>query len=395
MNLVIKGRSNSIINLNEREILTRIRIINSFKLNEEAFLKKYFCDRDSLFNICLPSFKKLVKEKPDIKFISLYLSNLKKFINLLKNINEDNSNNTTQKQNLNQKDKFIKLIKYVSENITYEHFSAKRLVMRYGEPGSKFYIILNGFVSILIPVKVNIHLNFYEYNKYIATLLYYQEFELAKITLRENKHIYRMDLPDIKYFIKYIKKAKEDSEDNNNENSNNISKFNPLRSIKSEKSIHNLRMGSKISISKYFKDKIPEDNDSDDDYNEYSEKIEKFFKMFLTKEQFKKLEEIKSQKQHIVYLERDDGNEITVENYINRIKSYKNNNNNLNENNKINNTNNERIIRRNQTRRQIRSKTYKIFNLESLNENGQLFGHNQELNFMNQNRNSLYTNIKK
>ena len=32
-------RSNSIIGLNERDIMTRIRIINSFKLSEEAFLK--------------------------------------------------------------------------------------------------------------------------------------------------------------------------------------------------------------------------------------------------------------------------------------------------------------------------------------------------------------------
>ena len=171
--MIIGAKRNSINGLNERDIMTRIRIINSFKLSEEAFLKKYFCDRDSLFNICLPSFKKLLREKTDIKFISLYLANLKKFIELIKNINEDNTNNTTQKQKISQKDKYLKLLKYISEHILYEYFPSKRLVLRYGELGSKYYIILHGVVSVLIPVKVNLQMTFFEYSKYIATLLLY------------------------------------------------------------------------------------------------------------------------------------------------------------------------------------------------------------------------------
>ena len=68
-------RKNSINNIGERNLQIRAKIINSFNLNEEAFLKKYFCDRETLFMICLSSFRKMVREKPDIKFISLYLSN--------------------------------------------------------------------------------------------------------------------------------------------------------------------------------------------------------------------------------------------------------------------------------------------------------------------------------
>jgi hypothetical protein len=142
-----------------------------------------------------------LREKADIKFISLYLYNLKKFMTLLKNINEENSNNTTQKQNQNQNDKSLKLLKYVSEHISLEPFSAKRLVMRYGELGSKFYIILHGVVSILIPVKVSLQMSFYEFSKYIANLLLYKEFELAKIAIRENKHVYSVDLAEMKHVI--------------------------------------------------------------------------------------------------------------------------------------------------------------------------------------------------
>ena len=73
----LKYRKSSLVGLNDRDIMTRIRIINSFQLSDEAFLKKYYCDRETLFNICLPSFKKSKREKSDIKLFSLYLANLK------------------------------------------------------------------------------------------------------------------------------------------------------------------------------------------------------------------------------------------------------------------------------------------------------------------------------
>lgn len=377
----IRERSNSIIHLNEREILTRIKIINSFKLSEEAFYRKYFCDRDSLFNICLPSYKKLVKERPDIKFISLYLSHLKKFTTLLQNINEDNNNNTTQKQNKNQKDKYFKLLKYVSENITYEHFNSKRLIMRYGEFGSKFYIILSGFVSILIPVKINIQMTFLDYNRYIANLLFYQEFELAKIIIRENKHIFRIDLPDIKYVIKYFKKNKNFVEDVGS-NKNNNGKFNHLKIVKSEKNIHatfnigntvSFKLGSK-KISKIFKENSKDENDYNDEDNEYFEKIEKYFKLYLTKEQLRLLEDIKKQNSGI---ETDDGIEITAENYIKRIQIYKYINNNETQNQDI------KKFEKKHNRRLMRSKTSKKNYTDSLDESNEYY-------YQNKNKNSIY-----
>ena len=155
-----KPKNRSTTELGERNLLIRTKIINSFNLNEEVFLKKYFCDRETLFMVCLPSFKKLIREKTDIKFISLYLSNLKKFINLLKSINEDNTNNNTNKQNVNDKEKYFKLLRYVSEHILYEKYASKRLIMRYGDIGDKFYIILHGLVSIVIPIRGNMQLTF-------------------------------------------------------------------------------------------------------------------------------------------------------------------------------------------------------------------------------------------
>ena len=377
-------RSNSLVGLNERDIMTRIRIINAFKLNEEAFLKKYFCDRDTLFNICLPSFKKLFREKADIKFISLYLSNLKKFITLLKNINEENTNNATQKQNINQKDKYLKLLKYVSEHVSYEPFSSKRLVMRYGELGSKFYIILHGVVSILIPIRVNLQMTFFEFSKYIANLLLYKEFELAKIAMRENKHVFRLDLPDMKYIINYFNKNNDEEDDSYI--AKNSAPLSILKVIRSEKSIHATRIVHKMSI--YFKDNTNnsntnnlEDKSIEEDKAleaEYVQKLEKFLKLCLPKEKYKLLEEIRTQRPE---LEKDDGTELSSETYINRLKIYKYNlDNNTNQESPK-----EKLIKKNQAARRIaRSKT----SLVNLDKDNMQESHENYL--LNNNKNSVY-----
>ena len=377
-------RSNSLVGLNERDIMTRIRIINAFKLNEEAFLKKYFCDRDTLFNICLPSFKKLFREKADIKFISLYLSNLKKFITLLKNINEENTNNATQKQNINQKDKYLKLLKYVSEHVSYEPFSSKRLVMRYGELGSKFYIILHGVVSILIPIRVNLQMTFFEFSKYIANLLLYKEFELAKIAMRENKHVFRLDLPDMKYIINYFNKNNDEEDDSYI--AKNSAPLSILKVIRSEKSIHATRIVHKMS--RYFKDNTNnsntnnlEDKSIEEDKAleaEYVQKIEKFLKLCLPKEKYKLLEEIRTQRPE---LEKDDGTELSSETYINRLKIYKYNlDNNTNQESPK-----EKLIKKNQAARRIaRSKT----SLVNLDRDNMQESHENYL--LNNNKNSVY-----
>ena len=379
--MLIGVKRNSIKGLNERDIMTRIRIINSFKLNEEAFLRKYFCDRDSLFNICLPSFKKLLREKADIKFISLYLANLKKFISLLKNINEDNTNNATQKQNISQKDKYLKLLKYVSEHVLYEYFSPKRLVLRYGELGSKYYIILHGVVSILIPVRINLQMTFFEFSKYVATLLLYKEFELAKIVIRENKHIYRLDLPDMKYIINYFNKNNEEDEDEYiKKNSNN----NIIKNIKSEKNIYSTKIVHKIT--KYLKEKDNTQDDKSEEEDkifeaEYALKIEKFMKLCLTPEQMKLFEEVKKERKEI---EKDDGVELSSEIYINRLKSYKFN---INENNTDNNNiniNKERVKKKFKSSRLPRSKTSRVIH-EKENQNE---GNNNY--YLSKNKNSVY-----
>ena len=319
----IKSKNRSVRDLGERNLIIRVKIINSFNLSEDIFLKKYFCDRETLFIICLPSFKKYIREKADIKFISLYLSNLKKFITLLKSINEDNSNNSnTTKQNIEEKDKYIKLLKYVSEHIIYEKYASKRLIMRYGDIGDKFYIILHGLVSILTPIKINAQLTFNEYSRYIARLILYREYELAKITMKENKHIYNIDLPDIKFIIHYLN---ENADDDTYEK-DDLYCYQQPKGLKSAKNVlfHRQKLGTKVQ--KYVLTKVEEEENRNLEVEkmieaENASKIDRFMKKYLTKEEFSLFEEMKQKEK---YTETDnDDTYITPETYINRLKNYK------------------------------------------------------------------------
>ena len=44
-------------------------------------------------------------------------------------------------------------LKEVAQVLTYKSFNANEMVFDYGQPGDKFYIILDGIVDILIPVE--------------------------------------------------------------------------------------------------------------------------------------------------------------------------------------------------------------------------------------------------
>ena len=330
-----KSKNRSQTKLGERNLSIRHSIINSFNLYDEAFYKKYFCDRETLFLICLPSFKKITREKHDIKFISLYLSSLRKLTELLKSINEDNNNNNPVKQNLNDKNKYFKLLKYVSENIIYEKYSAKKLIMRFGDKGDKFYIVLHGLVSILTPIKVNMEITFNEYCRYIALLILYQEFELVKMTMKENKHIYNIDLPDIKFIIHFFNKSNEEEAVGRDENINKNFYLYHRKNLKSSKNIIPQKYNSKLNenflgtIKEEVKHKKRKEfiNVEKMIENENAIRIDKFMSKYLKRNEFSLFQKMKERDGDSSESEKDE--EITPEEYINRIKNFLINNRRL------------------------------------------------------------------
>jgi len=146
-------------------------------------------DEETLFSICLPSFIKNIDErdKNDQILISIFLFQMKNFIKLFK----DNMVNISEKLDVI---KFYDSLKYISSNIMYSKFNSNRLLMRFGEEGKKFYLLLKGEVAILIPIKKIVNITINEYKRYIALLIIYKEFKLLFDVLRENSSVYDMKL---------------------------------------------------------------------------------------------------------------------------------------------------------------------------------------------------------
>ena len=196
------------------------------------------------------------------------------------------------------------------------------------------------------------------------------------MVIRENKHIFRLDLPDMKYIVNYFNKNNEDDDDSYIKK---ISNKSILKNTKSEKNIYATKIVHKIS--KYLKDNIQDDKSSEEDKDkifetEHVQKIEKFMKLYLTPEQMKLFVEVKKEKKE---LEKDDGVELSSDIYINRLKSYKFNKSGNNTNNITNNNNiKERLKKKFQSARRFsRSKTYSVIH-EKENPNEGLFLRNSK-----------------
>lgn len=159
-------------------------------------------DTETLFTISLPSFIKSVEErdKNDIILISILLYQIKKFINLFK----DNMMNINEKLDI----KFFDSLRYISSNIMYSKFNNNRLLMRFGEEGKKFYLLLKGEVAILIPIKKLVTISINEYKRYIALLIIYKEFKLLTEVLSENNSVFDMELDFLEDTSNYAENIK-------------------------------------------------------------------------------------------------------------------------------------------------------------------------------------------
>ena len=170
--------------------LLKSNLISEFNKTkpDKFYNENYNIDNETLLTICMPSIIKNVenRDRNDQILISIYLYQIKKFINLFK----DNMMNLNEKLDI----KFYDSLRYISSNIMYSKFNNNRLLMRYGEEGKKFYILLKGDVAIFIPIKKIISITIHEYKRYIALLIIYKEFKLLIEVLKENTSVFDMEL---------------------------------------------------------------------------------------------------------------------------------------------------------------------------------------------------------
>ena len=136
----------------------------------------------SLLENILYILSKPYRNSNDIFILKLYLTHLKEIKLLFFNGKDAEflSKNPTQ---ITQCDD---LLSRVSTHIKYEIHSKNKVLMRYGDKGDKYYIILSGSISILIPHEQVTHLSVIDYMKYLILLYIGKENELLSKTITSN-----------------------------------------------------------------------------------------------------------------------------------------------------------------------------------------------------------------
>ena len=174
------------------------------------------------YNKCIKSLeakKEIERTEEDINNIQTYLNTLLYF-RRLKLFDPVNVDNTVIK--------ISKCIKYVS-------IPKNNYVLKLGEKGNAFYLILKGKVSIMVVEYKKVYLTIEDYLIFLLKLFYFKEKELLKETIFLNKHRYMIE-GNFEDFIKnlYIKQKNYEKE---REIKNEEKKENKKNNIKEEKII--------------------------------------------------------------------------------------------------------------------------------------------------------------
>ena len=287
-------------------------IRQSNQLIEDSLKDKYSIDKDELLQLSLPSFLKTSKQKDikDIILISLYLVQMKKFMKLfgddLTNI-KDNG--------------FYEQLKKISNTIIYQKYNKNRLVIRYGEEGSHFFLLLKGEVQIILPNKKNIYISLKEFKRYLLLLFIYKEFELLRFVIKENKVNQRVGIFNTNYFF-----FPDEYWNNMNNNCPNNNKINNCNNNKNNENLGNKNINS-YTINKNKNTSI--NNNTNNNNEEKSINIIKeiqknnlniLMKFYLTEEEILFYEKTKDN----IIKEVDDNIKLSPEDYINRLENYSN-----------------------------------------------------------------------
>lgn len=172
------------------------------------------------------------KSKPVLGFEDYTSKSNDELYSLLKNNNKSKeeslrlirflqSNKFVQKILAVHNTKNVEFLNALSISLTYEKVFKDNLVIRYGDVGDKFYMIFQGSVSVLVPVKQTFYMTEDEYLKHLFTLKHYNENGLVNQITVENRHIYDISEDDINFIYSKIKSETEDlaiTEKNKNNN---------------------------------------------------------------------------------------------------------------------------------------------------------------------------------
>ena len=196
-------------------------LYHKLKKNEKdkILIEQIFQQAETLRTIKL-ILTKIEKDETDIYILSNYLKTLKNFmLSITQNQNEDFDINN--------------LLKQMSNDLECEEYLKNTFIMRVGDIGKNFYVILSGIVSVLVPKNIPVYMTKKQYFDHLKMLFNYGEINLMERTFYNNCEIYPdIKLEDVKNEKKKKKKKKNKSLSKNmNKTINNNNNFNQFNEV--------------------------------------------------------------------------------------------------------------------------------------------------------------------
>ena len=145
------------------------------KKNETQYLNNLFHNKETM-SIVLYILSKNERTDRDIFILNSYLKLQKHFMQLFQSEGENIE--------------IEEILTKINKSLKCQSKEAHHFLFKIGNKGFKFYIILQGNVSVLIPKTININMNEEQYINYLKFLYSSNENYLLEKTLKNNKNIY-------------------------------------------------------------------------------------------------------------------------------------------------------------------------------------------------------------
>ena len=164
------------LSLKQNDIKT-INILTEMLKEKDDLSKETIFQQPETFTIIKMILTKYQKDKNDVYILSHYLKTLKNFMNsILQGQQEDFD--------------YMPLLNKISLDLKSEEYEKNTFMMRVGDIGKKFYVIISGSVSILVPKVMNVFMTKQQYVLHLELLHSLDEKYLLEKTFKNNESVF-------------------------------------------------------------------------------------------------------------------------------------------------------------------------------------------------------------
>lgn len=200
-----KGKKGSFLQFGQRFSLSSIfdskiaALSQSIQKNQGDQNKNKALFNEDTLELIAYILNKSNRTQSELLILEVYLKTLKNFVELLSSSSVD----------------IDSMLMNISLHLKGEKIKNGNFVFKFGEKGNKYYIILKGSVSVLIPKENKVSLSLFDYTKFLIRLYIIREHELLTKTCIANKNIYPLNEREIKYLVKEYEVNDEEEEEKN------------------------------------------------------------------------------------------------------------------------------------------------------------------------------------